>query len=50
MAIFEYIQHFIQWFKDQMQINIITKYIYNELWIYMFLVLFNLPRPDHDES
>ena len=28
-----------------MQINRITKYFYNELWINMFLVLFNTPPP-----
>ena len=53
MAIFEYFQYFIQLFKEHMQINMITKYFYNELWIYMFLVSFNPPsRPaiDHDES
>jgi len=50
MPIFEYFQHFIQLFKEHMQINRITKYFYNELWIYMFLVLFNTPTPDHDES
>ena len=46
-AIFQYFQHFIKLFKEH---NYADKYFYNELWIYTFLLLFNTPIPDHDES
>jgi len=36
--------------KTYIQINRITKYFYNKLWIYMFLVLFNTPTRDHEKS